>query len=350
MKLIGISGSRSGAILGLSKYKTEFSVWLDIMESMKPGFCEDNGYIKDEFKGNTATRFGNAFEDEVLKATEINYQKEITDQQHLFKKDFMSCHVDGVMGEYLIEAKTTSYFSFKDSFGEPGTDRIPPEYGTQVQHNMMVSGLDKCIMPVLVFPKRQAEYEAEGIGVDNDFSMIDIKKWVEVLVEMGSLKYYEIDANPRLQQMMLRAYQEWWTRYIDGCTPPEPENYDDIIRMCSAPVGTIICHDEDLNNRKTSVYKSINSDIKQMNQDRADIRLDVLNYARNNTHQTVQTCPVDRHLTQSRCVGQCELDRCVVGDMVSAIDENSKDKWLILTPDGKKVATLTKKNDKFIFR
>jgi len=238
--------------------------------------------------------------------------------------------------------------------------QAPTEYQQAIKSN--ANGATETILSVLVFPKRVDEFEKEGWTIDrtdlegyileNDnkdyFATPEV--WAHVLDQMGYFHQYKIPANPQLQAMMLRAYSEWWKKYIIGCTPPEPENYDDIIRMCNAPIGTIICHDEDLCNRKTSVYKEINSDIKKLSQNKSDIRLDVLNYARGNTRQTVQTCPVDRHIIPSRCTGQCDLDRCIVGDKVSAIDENSKDKWLILTPDGKEIASWSNKNGKFSFR
>ena len=41
---VGISASRGAAILGLSQYKTPVAAWLELMESIEPGFCEQHGY------------------------------------------------------------------------------------------------------------------------------------------------------------------------------------------------------------------------------------------------------------------------------------------------------------------
>ena len=47
-KPIGISASRSSAILGVSKYKTPLEIWLEMKEIDKPGFCKKNGYTLPE--------------------------------------------------------------------------------------------------------------------------------------------------------------------------------------------------------------------------------------------------------------------------------------------------------------
>jgi len=371
--VIGISAGKGATILSkeFNPYQTEFSIWQGWIEKIHPGINSDMGFIMPERPDGPALRWGLAFEDAICKLAEEKHETEIIDKETFWhNKDNVSIlgYIDGayndISGNYLKlhEGKTTSFFYWKNNFGEPGTGRVPASYQIQCQHYMILTGAAETILSVLVFPKRVDEFEKEGwttnnlnelVKLNDMYACVDIinpTNWAKTLDEMGYFHQYKIQANTRLQKMMLRAYHEWWKKYIIGCIPPEPENYDDIIRMCNAPVGTIICYDEDLCNRKTSVYKEINSDIKKLNQDKSDIRLDVLNYARNNTHQTVQTCPVDRHMTYELCTGQCGLDRCIIGDKVSAIDENSKDKWLILTPDGKKVASWSNKNGKFSFR
>ena len=368
--VIGISASKGAAILSkeFNPYQTEFSIWQGWIEKIHPGINSDMGFIMPERPEGPALRWGLAFEDAICRLAEEKRGSEIYDKERFlcsrYKGVPMLGYIDGSYydSDALHEAKTTSYYYWRGNFGEPGTDRVPASYQIQCQHYMLLTGATETILSVLVFPKRVDEFEKEGwttnnlnelVKLNDMYACVDIvnpTNWAKTLDEMGYFHQYVIQSNQRLQKMMLRAYHEWWEKYIIGCTPPEPENYDDIIRMCNAPVGTIICYDDDLCNRKTSVYKEINSDIKKLNQDKSDIRLDVLNYARNNTRQTVQTCPVDRHMRYGLCIGQCGLDRCIVGDKVSAIDDNSRDKWLILTPDGKKVASWSNKNGKFSFR
>jgi len=313
---INISGSRSSGILNLSQYETQVSIFLKIMGKE---YCNENNYEYPEFNGNTATRFGSAFETAILKQTEKHYKSKITDREKFFENDFLTCHVDGIMDDYLIEAKTTTFMSYKSGWGVPGTDQIPVIYQTQVQHNLYLSELEKCILPVLIFPKMQTEFEEMGIGIDNDFSMIDIEKWVSVLYEMGFLQFYEIKSNPELQSLMIKHYTDFWNNHILTGTPPEARTYDDIKKLVREPVGTIVATPEieDL----MSEYKNIKSEISSSGElaKRADmIKVEILKY---------------------------------MSETGVVIDEDSQDKFILRDQSGKKIASYGKtKKGVYVFR
>jgi predicted phage-related endonuclease len=62
----GISGSRSSAVLGENPFKTHLGVWMDIIEDIEPGWLIKNGFTYEPFTGNASTRWGNAFEDDII--------------------------------------------------------------------------------------------------------------------------------------------------------------------------------------------------------------------------------------------------------------------------------------------
>ena len=277
---IGISGSRAAAILGMSPWATPFSVWQDIMEKRVPGFNAAHKYDYEAFEGNAATRWGLAFEDAIIKLAEGQVGREIIDREGGYvasESNFVTCHIDGGYKEdapsprTLHEGKTTTAYGFGDKWGEPGTGRIPTEYQIQVQHQMLCTGADSCIVSVLVFPKRPDDWEAEGWEITPhdgfEFGLIHrerdlniyINTWATTLAQMGYFHQYTVHANPDLQALMLDKYRVWWTKHILGETPPEPANYADIRAMITEPVGTIIVDDDTA--RWFKEYKSIGGEI-----------------------------------------------------------------------------------------
>lgn len=258
---INISGSRSSAILGLSPYQTQIDIWLTMMEEIEPGFCENNKYVLPEKPDNASIRFGNAFEDSIIMLYEEQNGVKVSDREKLFIKDFLSCHVDGIVGDILIENKTTSQYYFNDNFGEPGTDRIPMNYMCQVQHNLMCTGLSSCDLSVLVFPKRQDEFEAMGwmVEINNNIYRLVNKnmtytklgygvqypsEWARTLAEMGYFHTYHIEPNEKLQSLMLQKYEQFWNVNIIGKQIPEIQTLDDIKKIYTEPKGTVVADEE----------------------------------------------------------------------------------------------------------
>ena len=311
-----ISGSRAAAILGLSPYQTPVQVWLQIMEEIKPGFCEKNKFEKPEYTTNNPMIWGTAFEDEIIRITEIIHKIKISEREKLFIiDDFISCHPDGISIDVLIENKTTSEYYYKDNFGEENTDQIPINYQIQVQHNMICTKKEKCLMPVLIFPKRPDDY----VNLDIDIEKINKRKWVEVLLEMGNVKFYEITAHKELQDLMIKHYTDFWNNYVLTGKAPEPKTYGDIKRLVREPVGTIIA-DENIE-RLMSEYKHIKSEIGQgggLSKRIEQIKIEVMQY---------------------------------MTDQTGVIDDDSQDKFILRNQSGKKIASYSKnKNGSYVFR
>ena len=314
---VNISGSRSAAVLGLSEYQSQVSVWLEIMESREPGFCDKNGYLYQPFAGNAATDFGTAFEDSIIELTEMHCGGKVISRQKYYESGYMTCHLDGeIFDDTIVEAKTTAYYSYVNNWGEPNGDRVPRSYQIQANHNMMLAGRNHCIMPVLVFPRRQEEMAEAGI----DVTSVDTFKWASVLNEMGYLKFYHITANPELQSLMLAHYADFWNRYVIGRTEPPVRDYDDIKKLCRAPRGTIIA--DEFIERQLSEYDQITAEINEMTRRKDQIKTIAVEYMRE----------------------QASSDGV-------AIDDDSAEKFILRSRDGKKLASYGKdKQGRLIFR
>lgn len=334
---LNISGSRAAAILGMSNYSTPLQVWLQIMESREPGFCEKHNYKLPEFEYNSAMKWGHAFESVIIELAEEKQGYKIHNREKLYTAEnyeYVTCHIDGQYAhDELHEGKTTSAQYFYSAFGEPGTDRVPVEYQLQCQHQMICTGTDKVILSVLVFPKRVEEWEEMGWipalwdEKRNEYFLINKElnkeimpnKWASVLAQMGYFHQYTIHAHSDLQKLMLEAYADFWNNHVLTGTPPEPKNYEDIRAICREPIGTIIATPE-INNL-ISEYKQIGSEISStgtLAKRREQLKTQILNF--------------------SRTAGFTE-------------DDESRDKWIIRSQDGKKLASYGRdKNGNFIFR
>ena len=286
-----VSATRGAAILGMSPYMTQFAAWQNIMERRQPGFNAAHKYDYEEFEGNVSTRWGKAFEDAIIKLSEVAHGRPIADREyHAFHPeiDYVHCYLDGIYryepaansSMILHEGKTTTSYGFGDKWGEPGTDKIPVEYQIQTQHQMLCTGADSCIVSVLVFPKRPDDWEADGYEIsdgddgkyaiwakaEKEFKELHLKKhfidpldWATALAQMGYFHQYTIPANRDLQVLMLDKYKEWWAIHVLTETPPEPADYSDIRAMITEPVGTIVVDDDTA--RWFTEYKSIGSEI-----------------------------------------------------------------------------------------
>ncbi len=263
---VKISASRGSAILGQNQWKTPVQVWLEIMEQEKPGFAKLRGYLLPEPPDNAAIRWGLAFESAIIKLAEMKRSHNILSREMFFScaplQDFITCHIDGQYTDLpLYEGKSTSIFVYNEKWGEPGTDRIPREIMIQVQHQMICTRFENCIVSVLVFPKNVEEWE-EKYPYDKGkeaFVYFDRDAWAKVLYEMGFFHQYEIKQNKELQNLMIEKYINFWENNILKEIEPEITDFEDIKLLCPEPVGTIIASEQV--ETWAAEYKDINAEI-----------------------------------------------------------------------------------------
>lgn len=295
---VNISASRAAAILGLSNYQTPVTAWLQIMESREPGFCARNNYELPVVEYSAPMRWGHAFESAVIELAEQVQNDKIFLREEFFEKDYLTCHIDGLYNAghnkfgapgTLHEGKTTNAQYFRDHFGEPGTDQVPVEYALQTQHQMICTGAEKVILSVLVFPRRVEEWEEMGWKPINDCGRweleaanglhFSIKRWANILNEMGYFHQYTITANPELQALMLQKYSTFWTDHVLTGTPPVPMCVDDIKALVREPIGTIIADErvERLVMERDNIMSEIGKG-GSLSKRAEELRLEILKY------------------------------------------------------------------------
>jgi predicted phage-related endonuclease len=302
-----LSASRGAGVLGMSEWSTGVSTWLKIMEEQEEGFCKSNGFKKPEFVDNAATRWGNAFENAIAEVFESYSGQPVTSREAFFDHPwypFLTCHVDGILkypGGVKIgyEAKTTNEMTYRQKWGEPGTDKIPRTYQVQVQHQMLVTGFKETVVVVLVFPRMPQQWEELGLDPDAD----RCERWAHVLADMGYFHEYHVKANYELQKTMLEEYVNWWQTYVIGRKRPPAKAYSDIRKLVPEPVGSVIATPEI--ERWSREYKDYTKEIAEGNKRKAQLKTLMLDYIDENCEKTPE--------------------------------KESKDKWLIFNQKGKKI-------------
>lgn len=193
-----IGGSECAAVLGLSKWKTPYQVWLD---------KHSNELLKED---NEAMWWGRELEPLVIKKYQERTNNDVTlvlDENGKQKTidnvnyPWLKAHVDGVVidKKLIIEAKTTRFFV--DEWGEPDSDQIPTEYLIQCAHYCIVLG-DK-------------------------FDGVDIA----ALGSTSDFRIYHYKRNIKLEEQIIARTKEFWEKFIKGSDIPEVTTKDDLSKI-----------------------------------------------------------------------------------------------------------------------
>lgn len=290
-----LSASRVAAVLGFSKWSTPFDAWRKIIEEEKPGILERLGIDPPERTENAAMIFGLAFEDAICRLVEELGEKKVYDREAFYEHEsqpYISAHIDGRIGPLtLIENKTTNIRSWRDGWGEPGSEQIPENYMLQIQQQMACTGADECIVNVLVFPRMADEFEAAGAEIvqqENGMSMnFDPWQWSDTLVEMGFFHSYPIKRNDDLISLMLEKTAAWWAEYIEGEKIPPAACYKDIQVMLTNPCGTMVAT-KDME-RICALDKALADEIKSATEKRAEYKTLIGQFMKDN----LEGAPID---------------------------------------------------------
>lgn len=159
MRKTGIGGSDAAVILGISKWKSAFELWMEKTGQMEPEDISDNEYIE----------AGNRLENTVAEWFCDRTGKKVRRCGMLRSKEhpFMLADIDRlVVGENaILECKTAAHWKLE----EWSEDNLPDSYYLQVQHYLAVGGYDKAYIAVLIgghkFIWKEIERNEDDIAV-----------------------------------------------------------------------------------------------------------------------------------------------------------------------------------------
>ena len=174
----GIGGSDVGAVLGLNKYKSPYTLW-----------AEKSGLLHTEEVDNESMRIGRDLEDYVARRFMEATGHKVVTSDYSFQSErypFMLANVDRLLTDepYGLECKTASALTRYDF--ENGD--IPPSYYCQCMHYMAVTGL---------------------------------KKWYIAILVMGKGFYwFEINRDEEEINALIEAEEDFWEKVQTGEAPP----------------------------------------------------------------------------------------------------------------------------------
>ena len=181
----GIGGSDVAAILGISKWNSAISLWLD-----------KTNQTNEPVEENEAMQWGTIMEPiirkhfaEVTGKTVVEVKAMLQHPEH----PFMLADVDGLTTDdegnpAILEIKTASEYKRAEWEND-----IPSYYQTQVQHYLCVTGVQKA--------------------------------FVAVLIGGNSFKVYEVDADTEIQAMLVAVEKDFWNK-VQNMIRPEMDGSD----------------------------------------------------------------------------------------------------------------------------
>lgn len=170
-----ITGTDIAAIVGLSKYASPLTVFMDKLALSEPVI------------ENEPMRWGKLLEPVIMHRYAQENGVDVTPGVFMVKDGIIGGTPDGLTEAKLIEIKTAGLFSAK-FWGEPGTDQIPDSYLCQVQWYMNLTDREKCDIAVLIG------------GQD--------------------YRVYHAHRNQNLIDLLVDSANDFWNSYIVPETPP----------------------------------------------------------------------------------------------------------------------------------
>lgn len=181
----GIGGSDVSAILGINKWTSAIELWLD-----------KTNQKNDPVEVNEAMEWGTILEPIIREHFAATTGKTVMEVKAMLQHPdhpFMIADVDGVTTDdngnpAILEIKTASEFK-RDEW----SDGIPVYYETQIQHYLCVTGVAKA--------------------------------YCAVLIGGNTFRIYEIDADSKIQQMLISVEKDFWNK-VQNMIRPEIDGSD----------------------------------------------------------------------------------------------------------------------------
>lgn len=236
---LGIGGSDVAAILGLSKYKSPYQLWLDKTgrseledSTSEPAYW--GNMLEDVVAKEYAKRNGVKVQrvNQALEHSEFSWARANIDRAIINPEISGNVRIkDGVLTtDRILECKTANQYLAK-LWGDEQSEQVPDYYLTQCQWYMGVTGTKLC-----------------GLGV---------------LIGGQKFRSYQIDFDAELFEMLLSECEAFWSGHVQADVPPAPTTFDDVLhRWSKHNPDQAVQADDDLAQIITE-YKELNSNIKE---------------------------------------------------------------------------------------
>jgi putative phage-type endonuclease len=228
----GIGGSDAAGVCGVSKWSTPYDVYLSKTEPVEDDSPTD------------AMRWGTMKEPLIRQEYCNQSGNEVVEPKTAFKHEkypWMIANLDGLVlmpndpdRVVVFEAKTARD---GNGWGVSGSDEVPFDYILQVQHYMLVVGASETHLAVL-------------IG-SSDF------------------RIYFIDADPEMQDELIKIEAEFW-KQVELRNPPPPKTIGDVQKRYPKNNGDMV---ESRSSRDAMQLAEIKNNIKRLEKEAEAIEL-----------------------------------------------------------------------------
>lgn len=186
-RMKGIGGSDVAAIFGLSKYKTQFEL-----------FLEKRGEL-DSYQEETEQQYwGNCLEPVIISEFEKRNNLKTVQKNTIIHPiyDFMRANIDAFIpgADAILEVKNTGAYMAQE-WGDSGTDDIPVQYLLQVAHYCCCLNVEKA--------------------------------YIAVLIGGNEYRQYEYRRNFEIEKSVIDACSKFW-HAVKNNIPPDPVNLNDL--------------------------------------------------------------------------------------------------------------------------
>ena len=245
LRKTGIGGSDAAAIVGLGKYSTPLSVYLDKTTDVVKETTEVMT------RGNVLEPF---VQDLFERKTGWKVQNNLQTQRNP-DHPFMLANLDGLLPSEraIAEFKTAVYTKgTKEEWGDEGTDDIPKHYLIQVAHYASVMNADTVHIGVLFGDEK----------LFNSYRILqEIREETGHPIQFDRLgcdfRVYVYKRHDDLTRKLINKERSFWFDHVLKNNPPEPQdgNVDDFLK--AYPIA---------NNRVVSVSESDIAKIQRLNE------------------------------------------------------------------------------------
>jgi putative phage-type endonuclease len=247
----GIGGSDVAALLGLSKYNSPYSLWLD-----------KTGRGTDDTSGEAAL-WGQLNEDMIARQFALRTGLKVQRINSILRgtEDWMLGNIDraiinpaisgnvrikadggSLTTDQILEVKTSS--QYLDKLWGESVDSVPDHYLTQCQWYLGITQVEVCHLAVLIGGNK--------------------------------MRQYKISRDDELIAMLKSEARTFWHDYVLADQPPEPTTFDDLAhRFGQHAEGSVLEADDDLA-VLISEYKALGEAIKEAKENQDDMKLDIV--------------------------------------------------------------------------
>lgn len=244
---LGIGGSDVAAILGLSKYKSPYQLWLDKTNRSDLHDSESEpAYWGNMLEDVVAKEYAKRNGVKVQRVNQTLEHPEFTWARANIDRAIINPDISGnvrikdgkLTTDRILECKTANQYLAK-LWGDEQSEAVPDYYLTQCQWYMGVTGTQMC-----------------GLGV---------------LIGGQKFRSYQINFDPELFEMLITECGQFWNDHVVADIPPAPTTFDDVLhRWSKHNPDQVVAADDELQNI-IAEYKDLNITIKA-----ADKELDAL--------------------------------------------------------------------------